>query len=140
MGRVPAQTLGRPSLTDIYTGKTVWDKTLCNELRTDHKLLSLPLLSSILGRLHFGIRLAGKDPTTPEAVSLHPDQLLTWQKTIEKASDLCPLMAILVEFLKSRATMQVGQWPMISALVGQTNLFEDIRRKFSLGLAKYEVN
>ena len=36
--------------------------------------------------------------------------------------------------------MQVGQWPMVSALIGQSNLFEDIRRKFSLGLVKYEVN
>jgi hypothetical protein len=33
MGRVPAQTLGRPSLTDIYTGKTVWRTHTCNELR-----------------------------------------------------------------------------------------------------------
>jgi hypothetical protein len=36
--------------------------------------------------------------------------------------------------------MQVGQWPKIHAIIGQTNLFEDVRRKFSVGLAKFEVN
>jgi hypothetical protein len=77
---------------------------------------------------------------TPEAGVLNEDQLIVWEKTIENASELCPFKAILVESYNARATMQVAQWPIIHAIIGQTNLFEDIRRKFSLGLAKFEVN
>lgn len=80
------------------------------------------------------------DPVPTDAGFLREDQILTWQKTIENTSDLCPFKTYLVEAFNARATMQIGQWPSISAIIGQSNLFEEVRIKFSLGLAKYDVN
>jgi hypothetical protein len=81
------------------------------------------------------------DPNpTPEAGVLLEDQLLTWQKTIDNASDENPFKATLDEDYNARASIQVGQWPIIHAIIGQTNIFENVRRRFSLGLAKCEIN
>jgi hypothetical protein len=73
-----------------------------------------------------------------DPVFLYKDQVVTWKNTIDNASELYPFKAILVESYNALATMQVGQWPIISAIIGQTNLFEDVRRKFPLGLLKFE--